>query len=219
MLKIKIKAILFDLDGVLVDTLHYHFLAWQKQFEKLGGIVSEHTVLMHEGRNSREILPVLLKEAGIFISEEDYDSFIEGKRKYYRQIVDVKFYPGAIDVIEELKLRGFKMAIVTACAQKTMKKSLDDRKRKLFDLIQTGDDVPRAKPNPDPYDSAREKLGLQPMDCLVIENAPLGISSAKRAGMECVAVETTLDKKYLKEADYIISDIKELLNLRILDET
>jgi beta-phosphoglucomutase len=89
------------------------------------------------------------------IPEEKHDTFIDGKRSYYRQIVDVQFYGGTIDVIRTLKERGFKVAIVTACAQKTMCKSLTENYRLLFDLIQTGDDVPQAKPNPDPYDMAR----------------------------------------------------------------
>ena len=193
----EVKAILFDLDGVLVDTLHYHYLAWQKMFADRGGTISEHTVLVHEGRNSYEILPILMKEAGIFIPQEEYDNFIDEKRAYYRKIVKVEFYNGALEVINELK-NNYQVAVVTACSQKTMLKSLNAENRALFDLIQTGDDVPRAKPNPDPYDLAREKLGLKQEECIVVENAPLGVTSAKAAGIKCVAVETTLKREYLQ---------------------
>lgn len=213
----KIKAVLFDLDGVLVDTLHYHYLAWQKMFQDIGGAVREQTVLLHEGRNSREILPILLKEANMDIPAEKHDAFIEGKRSYYRRIVHVGFYPDALKTVDRLKKSGFKVAIVTACAEKTMRKSLDEQKQALFDLIQTGDDVPRAKPSPDPYDLARKKLGLRREECVVVENAPLGIESAKNAGMVCVAVETTLDRQYLQQADYIISHIQELTALPIFN--
>jgi len=184
-----------------------------------GASVSEHTVLLHEGRNSKEILPVLMQESGVTIPINEWDSFIEGKRQCYRQIVDVEFYPGAIDTVTELKARGYLLAIVTACAQKTMLKSLAEEHRILFDLIQTGDDVPRAKPNPDPYDLARKKLLLKAEQCLVVENAPLGIASAKAAGMRCVAVETTLGREYLWEADYIISNVNELLDLQVLNSS
>jgi beta-phosphoglucomutase len=214
---IRIKAILFDLDGVLVDTLHYHYLAWQKMFADLGASVSEHSVLLHEGRTSSEILPILMQEAGIAIPAEKHDVFIDMKRAYYRRIVDVQFYDGAIEVVRALKERGFKVAIVTACAQKTMRKSLSEEHRSLFDLIQTGDDVPRAKPNLDPYDLARRKLGLQPGECVVVENAPLGIESARAAGIYCIAIETTLPRKYLDGADYYISDIRELLGVPALN--
>ena len=60
-----IQAVFFDLDGVIADTLHYHYLAWDKMFQELGGSVSEHSVLLHEGRASREILPTFLEEAGV----------------------------------------------------------------------------------------------------------------------------------------------------------
>ncbi len=211
------QAILFDLDGVLVDTLHYHYLAWKKMFEEVGGIVSEHTVLLHEGRNSREILPILVKESGVSVPPEELEDFIERKRAYYRKIANVQFYDGVMEVLNKLKSENFRLAVVTACAQKTMEKSLNEEQRNLFDLIQTGDDVTRAKPNPDPYDLARKKLGLPKEECLVVENAPLGITAAKRAGIKCVAVETTLSKEYLEEADYVISNIRELLELPIIN--
>ena len=213
----QIKAVLFDLDGVLVDTLHYHYLAWDKMFSERGGKVSEHTVLLHEGRNSREILPILMKETGVEFSKSEFQDFIDSKRAYYRSIVDVQFYPGALEIVRELKLRGFRVALVTACAQKTMRKSLNEEQRSLFDLILTSDDIPRAKPNPDPYESARLRFGFNKEECIVVENAPLGIESAKAAGMLCVAVETTLSREYLTGADYIISSITELLELPILD--
>jgi len=212
-----LQAILFDLDGVLVDTLHYHYLAWKKMFEEVGGIVSEHTVLLHEGRNSREILPILVKESGVSVPPEELEDFIERKRAYYRKIANVQFYDGVMEVLNKLKSENFRLAVVTACAQKTMEKSLNEEQRNLFDLIQTGDDVTRAKPNPDPYDLARKKLGLPKEECLVVENAPLGITAAKRAGIKCVAVETTLSKEYLEEADYVISNIRELLELPIIN--
>jgi beta-phosphoglucomutase len=211
-----IKAILFDLDGVIVDTLHYHFLAWQEVFSKIGGQVSEHTVLLHEGRSSKEILPILLHEANLDVAFDQFDEIIEKKRVYYRKIVKIRFYHGVMDLLRKLKGLGYLLVVVTACARKTMETSLNAKERELFDIIQTGDDVPRAKPNPDPYDMARMKLGLRKQECLVVENAPLGIESAKEAGLYCVAVETTLSHEYLGKADVIIEDIGKLIDLPIL---
>jgi beta-phosphoglucomutase len=211
-----IQGVLFDLDGVIIDTLHYHFLAWKHMFENYGGTVSEHTVLLHEGRNSREILPILLKEAGVNIPPEYQVRFIEEKRAYYRQIVKVKQYPGAFETIDELKSRGFKIALVTACALKNMQHSLQKDQQGHFDFIITGDEVPRAKPFPDPYWTAARQLGISPDQCAVVENAPLGIEAAKNAGMYCIAIETTLGKEYLQAADCILQDIRALINLAIL---
>ncbi|MDP8227413.1 MAG: HAD family phosphatase, partial [Candidatus Celaenobacter polaris] len=167
-----VKAILFDLDGVIVDTLHFHFLAWLEMFRRWGGEVQELTVLLHEGRNSREILPLLIEEAGIEIPEDQRHDFIETKRAYYRSIVDVQFYPEAKETLKRLHKEGYTLALVTACAKKNMNHALSENELKLFDVIITGDDIPRAKPNPDPYEIARKKLGLEKDECLVVENAP-----------------------------------------------
>ncbi|MDM7996195.1 MAG: HAD family phosphatase [Acidobacteriota bacterium] len=211
-----IQGVLFDLDGVIVDTLHYHYLAWKHMFEELGGAVTKHSVLLHEGRNSREVLPILMQEAGVFIPPEQQEAFIEKKRAYYRSIVQVSHYPGAFRVIDALKARGLKTALVTACALKNMQHSLDAEQQTHFDFIITGDEVPRAKPFPDPYLVAARQLQLDPSQCAVVENAPLGIDAARNAGMYCIAIETTLGKEYLAAADCILQDIGELLTLPIL---
>ncbi len=206
-----IKAILFDMDGVIVDSLHYHYLAWDKMFEALGGKILEHTVLLHEGRNSREILPILMREANVFIQEDEWDEFIERKREYYRSIVELKYFPNVFETIQELKNRGLKTALVTASAKKNMEKAIPEDKRKLFDVILTAENFRKAKPNPDPYLEAQRRLGVSVNECVVVENAPLGIQSAKNAGMICIAVETTLGREYLAQADFIINSIEELL--------
>jgi len=208
-----IRGVLLDLDGVIVDTLHYHYLAWKHMFEKLGGNVSERTVLLHEGRNSREVLPILMREAAVHIPEDQQPGFIEEKRAYYRSIVRVTQYPGAFETIDELKRRGYKVALVTACALKNMQHSLDRKHQAHFDFIITGDEVPRAKPFPDPYLTAARRLGLKPDECMVVENAPLGIEAARNAGMYCVAIQTTLGREYLTSADRIVESIRDLLFL------
>jgi beta-phosphoglucomutase len=211
-----IRGVLFDLDGVIADTLHYHYLAWQHMFEKRGGSVSEQTVLLHEGRASREILPILMEESGAHIPEKEWHSFIEEKRAYFRSIVKVAYYAAAFEIIEALKQRGFKVALVTACALKNMQHALSREQRGHFDFIITGDEVSRAKPNPDPYLAAARQLGLKAEECLVVENAPLGIEAAKNAGMYCIAIETTLGREYLKLADCIVPRIEDLLEVPAL---
>ncbi len=211
-----IKAVFFDLDGVIADTLHFHYLAWEKMFQELGGSVSEHSVLLHEGRASREILPTFLAEAGVTLPVEEHEAFIDRKREYYRSIVEVTYYPHVFEVIGELRRRGFLTALVTASSKKNMETALSEDHRTLFDFLITGDEVHRAKPSPDPYLAPMHHMNLSPSDCLVVENAPLGIESAKNAGMTCVAVETTLGRDYLGLADYVIHEIRGLLELPFL---
>ena len=211
-----IQAVFFDLDGVIADTLHYHFLAWDKMFRELGGSVSEHSVLLHEGRASREILPTFLEEAGVSLPQEEHEAFIDRKREYYRSIVEVTYFPHVFEVIEELRNRGYRTALVTASSLKNMQAALTEEHRTLFDFLITGDEVKRAKPHPDPYLAPMHHMNLAPEHCVVIENAPLGIESAKNAGMVCVAVETTLPEEYLGQADIVIHEIRDLLALPLL---
>jgi beta-phosphoglucomutase len=202
--------VLFDLDGVIVNTLHYHYLAWNEMFRELGGEVSEHSVLLHEGRASREILPLLLDEAGVRLDEALHEDFIERKRAYYRSIVRIEYYEAAFEVIRTLRARGLRTALVTATALSNMHNTLSPAQQVHFDFIITGDEVPRAKPHPDPFLIAARQLGFAPEECLVVENAPLGIEAAKAAGMPCIAIETTLGKEYLTQADGILHDISLL---------
>jgi beta-phosphoglucomutase len=205
-----IKAILFDLDGVIVDSLHYHYLAWDHMFKEIGGSVTEESIFLSEGMNSFDILPLFLKQFNIELPVEMHNKFIEDKRNYFRQIAKLTYYPKAFETIEELRNRGYTTALVTACARKNMEKSIDKEHQKLFEFIISGDDVTHSKPNPDPYLIAQRALGLEVSECVAIENAPLGVDSVKNAGMICIAVESTLGRVYLQKADFIINEIQEL---------
>ena len=206
-----IKAILFDLDGVIVDSLHYHYLAWDHMFKEIGGSITEESIFLSEGMNSFEILPLFLKKFNVELPVEKHKEFIESKRNYFRQIVKLTYYPNAFETIEKLRDRGYTTALVTACARKNMEKSIDAEHQKLFEFIISGDEVARSKPNPDPYLIAQKTLGLEVSECVAIENAPLGVESVKNAGMICIAVESTLGRQYLQKADFIINEIQELI--------
>jgi beta-phosphoglucomutase len=211
-----IRGVLFDLDGVIADTPRYHFLAWKHMFEQVGGTISERTVLLNEGRKSRDILLILMRESGVYIPEERQDRFIEEKRVFYRAIARISCFPEAFEVIHALKRRGFKVALVTGSARKNMLHALNGEQQSLFDLILTGDEINQAKPLPDPYLNAADRLGLEPDECAVVENAPLGIKAAKAAGMYCIAIETTLESEHLRSADYILKSIGELIDNPLL---
>jgi beta-phosphoglucomutase len=205
-----IKSILFDLDGVIVDSLHYHYLAWDHMFKEIGGSVTEESIFLSEGMNSFEILPLFLKKFNVELPIEKHKKFIEDKRNYFRQIVKLTYYPNAFETIEKLRDRGYTTALVTACARRNMEKSIDAEHQKLFDFIISGDEVTHSKPNPEPYLIAQKTLGLEVSECVAIENAPLGVESVKNAGMICIAVESTLGRQYLQKADFIINEIQEL---------
>ena len=212
------KAVFFDFDGVLVDTPHLHYRAWKHAFSTFGGKVEKQTIFLNEGRRASEIVRILLKESGVTIPEDQIENVIKIKREYFYHIAHDEISSTVLRVLSELKKRGFVLALVTGCGRDTVQHFLNEGQRSWFDLIQTGDDVRMGKPEPECYEKALKRLKLTKDECVVVENAPLGIEAAKRAGICCVAVESTMDKKYLKGADYIIADIGGLLEMTLFKE-
>lgn len=206
-----IKGVLFDLDGVLVDSMPYHLEAWQWVLNTRGIQVDVRTLALHEGRRSADMAKTISSKAGITLTKAEIQDIILKKRAYYRKIADVKFYPNALQTIQILRQKNKICAIVTSCVRKSLQKAIPDHKMDLFDYTITGDDIKRGKPHPDPFLTARDKLGLSSEECVVIENAPLGIQAAKAAGMLCIAISSTLKKEDLTGATYIVDDILNIV--------
>ena len=130
--------------------------------------------------------------------------------------------PGIYELLTELHKNGHRLALVTGSCLEAAKAVLQNGIENMFDVVVAGEMVANGKPDPEPYLTAISMLGVKKEDCLVIENAPAGITSAKRAGLRCYAVATSLPKTYLKEADKIFKNIEEisdcLLNERCLQK-
>ena len=109
-----------------------------------------------------------------------------------------------------MRRQGFRLGLVTGTARHELLKILPKGLRKFFDAIITGDEVTHGKPHPEPYQKALKMLQCKKSDAIVIENAPFGIQSAKAAGLKCFAIETSLPKKYLKQADFVFHSFKHL---------
>lgn len=135
------------------------------------------------------------------------------KREVFKKIAKVQPYPGIENLLKELKQKRKKVALVTGTSRSELPKVLPNSIFKLFDIVITADDVNNGKPNPEPYLKALNLLNLDKKETIVVENAPLGIKSAKATGLFCIAVTTSLPKKFLYEADVIVKNIKELRNL------
>ncbi|MCL1972558.1 MAG: HAD family phosphatase [Endomicrobia bacterium] len=214
------KALLFDMDGIVVDSMPYHFISWFEVLKHYGVRVSPMTIFEMEGAKWDEVIKTAYKQSG-----KKFTPGIAAKIRFERETIFKKYFNRYIfDGIPEFlreqssPKQGFKQSLkqsfmtglVTGSSLKEAEGFLPADLYNLFDVVVAGDMVKRSKPYPDPYLAAAKKLGVLPKECFVIENAPYGIKAAKAAKMCCAAITTSLPASYLKEADIIFQNHKEL---------
>ncbi len=205
-----IRAVLFDFDGVIGDTMPWHLAAWREVLASVGIELAPEMVLRNEGRPAGEIAKIIADSVGVPMSTEQAEEVARRKNERFRQLHRAGAAPGAMELVSELKRRGLKVALVTGTERANVSAVLPPQLIALFDAIVAAGDAARGKPHPDPYILAAQRLGVPPAQCLVVENAPSGIQAARAAGMACVAVRTTLSEQYLSGADVIVSDLRAL---------
>jgi len=209
------RYIFFDLDGVILDSMKYHAKAWIEAFSQMGLSFSEEEIYLHEGAIELDTARTLFTSRGINPTKEFFDSAFKLQKKIFLEKYSklVKPYPEVPYLLEGLKKDGRKIALVTSSHAEILEKVFPKSLRKFFDVVLTGDKVPRRKPHPDPYLMAVSALKADKDDSLVVENAPAGIKSAKLAELFCVAIKTTLPEEHLKLADLIAEDHHHLSEL------
>lgn len=204
-----VKAVIFDFDGVIGDTMQDNCSAWQKAFAAYNFNLDSLEYYKLEGMGRFQI-------AEYFINKYDLDpsikhDVVESKETIYKANNTFKIYPNILNIFDLLRRNNIKTAIVTGASKDRISKYLSPAIAEQITALVTADDVVNTKPNPEPYLIAIDKLNLKPENCIVIENAMLGITSAKAAKCKCFAIETTLPKEYLLEADEVFASHKELL--------
>jgi beta-phosphoglucomutase len=208
------RAVLFDMDGVITDTMPIHLKAWQEVFRPCGIAVDKMDVYIREGMQSRTMAQDIALEKGISLRDEELDRMVAEKTEIFdsEASANAVAYDGVCGTLRMLRNNGMRTALVTGSRSSSADKVLRAAGvRELFDVIVTGDDTKKGKPDPDPYLKAIEKIGINRLDCVVVENAPLGIRSAKAAGVDYViAVTTTLEPSHLGEADDIMASAADL---------
>jgi len=216
----KTRAVIWDMDGVIADTAPYHFSAWQEVFQKRGVDFTEDDFRRNFGQRNDAIIRNTLGED---ISQSEIDAIASDKEKNFRQRVrhNIKPLPGAIKLITSLKQHDFSMALASSAPMENIQ--LVTRGLGIessFQAIVSGREVNEGKPSPQGFLLAAQKLGVEPKNCIVIEDAVAGVTAAKRAGMRCLAVANTHPRISLTEADLIVDtleevtmdDLEELLN-------
>jgi beta-phosphoglucomutase len=201
------KAILLDMDGVVLNSPPLHLRTWQRTLEPLGIELTAGVLFPLEGMPTEVTAQALTRLLlGRACSDQEARRLANRKRTLFRESFKPSFIPGVVPLLHDLRGRGYRLGLVTGSARSVVNESLAPTGiDALFDAIVTGDDVRLGKPDPEPYQIAAEFLELSPSDCLVIENAPLGIQSALSAGMGCIALETTLPASHLSAADRVFA--------------
>jgi len=204
------KAVLFDLDGTLARTMEDNFKAWKAAFGECGIDIKPEDYYPLEGLRLHEVAK-RLSQAYNFEAPDERE-LVRKKEKYYLENHRFALYLGVEELLTLLRSKNVPLAVVTAGLANRLRNSVPQEFLKKFDGIVTGDGAEEGKPSPVPYLRAAEKLGVEPEDCIVVENTPLGIESAKNAGAYCVAICSTLRESYLEKADEVLNSFEYLKN-------
>jgi beta-phosphoglucomutase len=214
---VEIKAVLFDLDGVLLKSMEQHLEAWQHAFSRFNTVIKDSDFYQLEGRGVKAVVETLISKFGLDPSLKE--QLIEVKVAYYNEKFRPEFYKNLYNVLDLLKNKQIDMAVITGGYRDRVTKIVEEFFEGYFSAIVTSDDVKNTKPFPEPYLKGATLLGYRPAQCLVVENAPMGVESAKKAGMKVVAITTTMTRDYLKKADVVVdtfAEIEEYLKLKII---
>ena len=213
-----ISACIFDLDGVIVDTAHYHFLAWKRLAHELGYDLTPTDNERLKGVSRMQSLEIVLELGGVTASEHDKELMANKKNTWFNDYIErmmpEEIFPGVKQLIRELKSKGIKVGLASSSKNaKTVIQTL--RIQHEFDAIVDGTMIKYSKPHPEIFLLTAQKLHVKPEECLVFEDAEAGVEAALAAGMKCVGVGDA-QRLYAahevveKTADFKITELAKL---------
>ncbi|MFP3869708.1 MAG: HAD family hydrolase [Syntrophobacteria bacterium] len=210
-------SVIFDLDGVLVDSYRVHFQSWLALAGEYGASITETEFASLFGRTSRDIVRAIW---GSGLSAEEILALDERKEALYRGFLrqNVPVMEGALHLIDALVEEGFVLALGSSAPRENVEMSLEGLgRRRSFNAVVTGEDVSRGKPDPQVFLLAARRMGMEPLKCAVVEDAPAGISAALAAGMSAVAIAGTAPEEKLNHAHLVVNSLGELTPKRIAE--
>lgn len=209
----EIKAVIFDLDGVLVHTDNYHFKAWKKVSDKLGMTFTEEMNNQLRGVSRMESLEIILRENSMELSDSEKDEITYEKNEIYKSLLQElsskDLDPGVLSTLNELKSRGIKLAIGSSSKNAPFileRLGIYD----MFDTISDGNTIKKSKPDPEVFLNASNALCVNPKNCLVVEDAEAGIDAGKSGGFYTAGISDAYD--YVK-TDYKIKKLESILTI------
>ncbi|RZJ85362.1 MAG: HAD family phosphatase [Massilia sp.] len=208
------QAFVFDMDGTIVDNMAFHTRSWISFFERRGQVLdADEFFRATAGRHGREIMRTYLDAN---LSDDELAPLDDEKESLYRELYapHLAAVAGFETLIARAREHGVKLAVGTAAPPANVAFTLDGLDlRKHFDAIVGATDVARGKPHPDVFLKAAELCGAAPENCIVFEDAPLGVEAARRAGMRCIVLTTTLPGSSFTEFDNVIAIVRDFTEL------
>ncbi|MCR4701522.1 MAG: HAD-IA family hydrolase [Bacteroidaceae bacterium] len=191
--EMNLKAVLFDMDGVLFDSMPNHALAWSEGMKKYGLPMTKEEAYMHEGRTGAGTINILAQRTwGRDATEEEKQQIYAWKTEVFNKCPQAGPMPGAAELLNKIKADGLQIVLVTGSGQKSLLDRLNTHFPGIFtsDKMVTAFDVKYGKPNPEPYLMGLQKAGIKPNEAIVVENAPLGVQAGVAANIFTIAVNT-----------------------------
>lgn len=207
----ELKAVIFDIDGTILDNNDYHFLAWQKYLEGMGIQMSDEDFKENiSGRTNQDATEHVF---GRKMTDEEAASYYLDKEKIYRGLYkkDIAPITGLIDFLQDLQQHHTIMAIATSGIQENIDFMFQHVPiSQFFTAILKGDDITNGKPDPEIFTKTAKKLNVPAANCVVFEDSTSGVQAGKAAGMKVIALTTTHTKEELSEADLVINDYTQV---------
>lgn len=210
-----ITVVIFDMDGVLIDSSAAHFESWRRLAADLGAEVTPEQFRSTFGRQNRDIIPTLF---GGSLDWRRVEELSETKERYYRDLVkdDVAALPGAADLVRSCHEAGMRCAVGSSGHPENIAMALRSLGVDgLIECVVSGKDVTIGKPDPQVFMMAAERIGTPAASCAVIEDAPAGVDAALAAGMIAIGVTTEHPRERLAHAHLVVDGLHELDPQRI----
>ncbi|WP_164988834.1 HAD family hydrolase [Fictibacillus sp. S7] len=206
------KAVCFDMDGVLVNTMDDHALAWHHAFREQGHVVKAADFYELEGMPGMQTILHVNRIYGLQLPLEQQEAIYRNKRAHFVKHSKYGFYQHTLQALKGLSQSGIPIGLATGSRKEFVNEVLERLEEMgiTFDAVITGDDVEKGKPSPEPYEKVFAQFSYRPNEWIVVENAPLGIQAAVASGAFVLALLTTLPEEKLILANDILKHHQEL---------